>query len=100
MRLLVSLTLSLLISAPSAFAAAVRPDGAVLVPDSKPETVKPKPSPRPKTNRAFWAALPQLEQPRWTVPVRVTRLLPKFEEEDEDDVYLDFFLNEEVEDLP
>jgi len=103
MRFVVSLSLIFSAAAPTAQAAAVRPDSpkppvaSVLQP--KKVIPKPKLAPKPKKNKAFLAAQPQIANPRWTAPVRLTRLIPQIEDEIETDAYLDLFLNEEAEDL-
>lgn len=109
MRIAVTLCFFLSAAAPTARAAAVRPDA----PKPQPPVAakeKPEPVPKPprvtqlpkkqKKNKAFATAVPQLDNPRWTVPPRLTRLIPEIEEESENDAYLDLFLNEEAEDLP
>lgn len=97
---------------PFARASAVRPEGPVSPPPVETRTQTPAPKPVPavpiaalpkkiKKNKAFIAALPQPEDPPFSVPLRTARLLPEPDEEPEaDDAYLDLFLNEEAEDLP
>ncbi len=104
MYLVVGLSLLFQAASPTAQAAAVLPEApkpAPVVVQSRPKAEAPKIklTPKPRKNRAFIAALPQPAQPRWTAPLRVSRLIPDIDEQEEADSYLDVFLNEEAEDL-